>query len=166
MIPIDLAGEPSVILTTEVDPASVGLNRFDFASKLGSAVELGREWRGYTSLPLELGIGSHIMRKQVFMFWPGDGRKAPNDLARPSIEKATRQLEQALRKLGREPRLIEGFIAKPHESIEKLGPIDDPMIGVCVHWIYAPHTTEGVVGKRNPLLLASNFAGEWPGLAC
>jgi len=104
------------------------------------------------------------MGKQVFMFWPGDGRKAPNDLARPSIEKATRQLEQALRKLGREPRLVDGFISKPHESIEKLGPIDEPMIGVCVHWIYAPHTTEGVVGKQNPLLLASNFAGEWPGL--
>src|SRR5205807_1997829 len=42
--------------------------------------------------------------------------------------------------------------------------IGDPMIGVCVHWCYAPHTTEGVVGKQNPLLLASNFSGEWPGL--
>ena len=38
------------------------------------------------------------------------------------------------------------------------------MIGVCVHWIYAPHTTDGVVGKDNPLLLASNFSGTWPGL--
>jgi L-fucose isomerase-like protein len=104
------------------------------------------------------------MGKQVFLFWPGDGRKAPNDLATPSIEKATHQLEQALRKLGRQPRRIDGFISKPHESLEKLGPITDPMIGVCVHWIYGPHTTEGVVGKDNPLLLASNFSGEWPGL--
>src|SRR5260370_39593708 len=104
------------------------------------------------------------MGKQVFLFWPGDGRKAPNDLAKASMENATRQLELALRKLGREPRLIEGFISKPHESIEKLGPISDPMIGVCVHWCYAPHTTEGVVGKQNPLLLASNFSGQWPGL--
>src|SRR6202008_1038181 len=39
-----------------------------------------------------------------------------------------------------------------------------PLRGVCVHWIYGPHTTEGVVGKGNPLLLASNFSGEWPGL--
>jgi L-fucose isomerase-like protein len=38
------------------------------------------------------------------------------------------------------------------------------MIGVCVHWLYGPHTTEGVVGKDNPLLLASNFSGRWPGL--
>jgi hypothetical protein len=50
------------------------------------------------------------------------------------MEKATRQLEQALRKLGREPRLIEGFISKPHESIEQLGPINEPMIAVGVHW--------------------------------
>ena len=38
------------------------------------------------------------------------------------------------------------------------------MIGICVHWFYGPHTTEGVVGKENPLLLASNFSGQWPGL--
>jgi L-fucose isomerase-like protein len=33
-----------------------------------------------------------------------------------------------------------------------------------VHWLYGPHTTDGVVGKDNPLLLASNFSGRWPGL--
>src|SRR5207249_10819545 len=31
-------------------------------------------------------------------------------------------------------------------------------------WAYAPHTVDGVVGKDNPLLLASNFSGTWPGL--
>jgi len=46
----------------------------------------------------------------------------------------------------------------------KLGPIDDPLIGLYVHWTYAPHTVDGVVGKDNPLLLASNFSGTWPGL--
>jgi L-fucose isomerase-like protein len=55
-------------------------------------------------------------------------------------------------------------LSKPHESIEKLGPVHDPMIGVCVHWFYGPHTTDGTVGKDNPLLLASNFSGRWPGL--
>jgi hypothetical protein len=78
------------------------------------------------------------MGKRVFLFWPGDGRKAPNDLANASIGNATHQLERTLRKLGRLPRLIEGFISKPHESIEKLGPISDPMIGAYVHWCYAP----------------------------
>lgn len=104
------------------------------------------------------------MAKKIALFWPGDGRRVPNDLALPSISRTTAQLERCLRKLGREPYRIEGFISKPHEAIEKLGPINDPLIGVCVHWFYAPHTTDGVCGKDNPVLLASNFSGEWPGL--
>jgi L-fucose isomerase-like protein len=101
---------------------------------------------------------------QVALFWPGDARHKPNELALPNMEEATVQLERALHKLGRSTYRVPGFLAKPHEAIEKLGPIDDPMIGVCVHWIYGPHTTDGVVGKDNPLLLASNFSGRWPGL--
>jgi len=104
------------------------------------------------------------MNKRVALFWPGDARQKPNELALPNIQEATAQMERALKKLGREPYRVEGYLSKPHESIEKLGPIDDPMIGVCVHWFYGPHTTDGVVGKNNPLLLASNFSGQWPGL--
>jgi L-fucose isomerase-like protein len=104
------------------------------------------------------------MKQKVAVFWPGDARAVPNELALPNVQEATAQLEGALRKLGREPYRLEGFLSKPHEAIEKLGPIDDPMVGVCVHWLYAPHTTDGVVGKENPLLLASNFSGRWPGL--
>lgn len=104
------------------------------------------------------------MKQRIALFWPGDGRDVPNQLALPSITEATAQLEAALRKLGREPYRIEGFLTKPHHAIEKLGPVQDPTIGVCVHWFFAPHTTEGVVGKDNPLLLASNFSGQWPGL--
>ena len=104
------------------------------------------------------------MSKRIAMFWPGDARQKPNELALPSMIEATAQLKRALEKLGRTPYAVEGYLSKPHESIEKLGPIDDPMIGVCVHWFYAPHTTDGVVGKDNPLLLASNFSGKWPGL--
>ncbi len=104
------------------------------------------------------------MERRVALFWPGDGRERPNEEAIPAIEEATQQLERALRKLGRSPYRIGGFLSKPHHAIEKLGPVTDPTIGVCVHWIYGPHTTEGVVGKDNPLLLASNFSGQWPGL--
>lgn len=104
------------------------------------------------------------MTKRVALFWPGDGREIPNELARPSVTQATVHMEAALRKLGREPYRVDGFITKPHEAIERLGRINDPMIGMCVHWFYGPHTTEGVVGKDNPLLLASNFSGQWPGL--
>lgn len=102
--------------------------------------------------------------KKIALFWPGDARAKPNEVAVPGMEAATQQLERALQKLGRTPYRVEGFLSKPHESIEKLGPIDDPMIGVCVHWFYGPHTTDGVIGKDNPLLLASNFSGQWPGL--
>lgn len=113
------------------------------------------------------------MNKKIALFWPGDARAKPNELALPNAREATAQMWKALEKLGRRPYLVgaegrEGsektFLAKPHEAIERLGPIDDPMIGVCVHWFYAPHTCDGVVGKTNPLLLASNFSGKWPGL--
>ncbi len=104
------------------------------------------------------------MSKRIALFWPGDAREKPNELARPAMVEATKQLTTALQKLGKEPYLVEGFLSKPHESIEKLGPVRDPMIGVCTHWFYGPHTTDGVVGKDNPLLLASNFSGQWPGL--
>ncbi len=104
------------------------------------------------------------MSGQVAIFWPGDYRSRPNELALPSIEAATAQLERALDELGRGHYRIPGYLTRPHEAIERLGPVDDPLIGVCVHWFYGPHTTDGVVGKDNPLLLASNFSGTWPGL--
>ncbi len=104
------------------------------------------------------------MGTKVAIFWPGDYRAKPNELAIPHVSEATTQLERALKKLGRSNYRVEGWITRPHEAIEKLGSVDDPLIGVCVHWFYGPHTTDGVVGKDNPLLLASNFSGTWPGL--
>jgi L-fucose isomerase-like protein len=104
------------------------------------------------------------MNQRIALFWPGDARPKPNQLAEPNAVEATAQMERALRKLGKEPYRIEGFLGKPHEAIRKLGPVQDPMVGICVHWFYGPHTCDGVVGKQNPLLLASNFSGQWPGL--
>ncbi len=104
------------------------------------------------------------MSRKVAIFWPGDYRAKPNEWAEPQAREATEQLVSALKKLGREPYLVEGPVRKPNEAIERLGPIEDPLIGLFVHWAYAPHTVDGVVGKDNPLLLASNFSGTWPGL--
>ena len=104
------------------------------------------------------------MSKTVAIFWPGDYRELPNQLALSQVKETTEQLSRALVKLGRKPRLVRGFLRKPHESITKLGPIDDPLVGIFCHWTYGPHTTDGVVGKDTPLLLASNFSGTWPGL--
>ncbi len=104
------------------------------------------------------------MQDKIAIYWPGDYRPKPNQAALPLMQKATAQLEAALGRLGRASYRIDGFLTKPHEAIERLGPVDDPMIGLHVHWVYGPHTTDGVVGKDNPLLLASNFDGTWPGL--
>jgi hypothetical protein len=104
------------------------------------------------------------MSKKIAVYWPGDQRQKPNELALPNVEAASVQVERALAKLGKTPYRIPGFLSKPHEAIEKLGSVDDPIVGVFAHWVYGPHTTEGVVGKDNPLLLASNFSGRWPGL--
>src|SRR4051794_11994553 len=104
------------------------------------------------------------MPRKVAVFWPGDYRAKPNEWALPQSREATGQLVAALRKLGREPYVVEGYLTRPDQAIERLGPIDDPMVGLYVHWTYAPHTVDGVVGKDNPLLLASNFSGTWPGL--
>ena len=104
------------------------------------------------------------MPKRVAIFWPGDYRAKPNEWALAQSREATDQLVAALRKLGRSPDVVEGYLTRPDQAITKLGPIDDPMVGVFVHWTYAPHTVDGVVGKDNPLLLASNFSGTWPGL--
>ncbi len=104
------------------------------------------------------------MSSKVAVFWPGDYRALPNEWALPQAREATANLTAALKKLGKSPYLVEGFMTRPDQAIAKLGPIDDPMIGLFVHWTYAPHTVDGVVGKDNPLLLASNFSPTWPGL--
>jgi L-fucose isomerase-like protein len=104
------------------------------------------------------------MPKKVAVFWPGDYRSKPNEWALSQSREATSQLVAALKKLGRSPYLVEGYLTRPDQAIAKLGPIDDPLVGLFVHWTYAPHTVDGVVGKDSPLLLASNFSGTWPGL--
>jgi L-fucose isomerase-like protein len=104
------------------------------------------------------------MPRKIAIFWPGDYRAKPNEWALPQAQEATARLTAALAKLGRTAYLVEGYLTRPDEAIAKLAPIDDPMIGLFVHWTYAPHTVDGVAGKDNPLLLASNFSGTWPGL--
>src|SRR5436305_5620378 len=113
---------------------------------------------------VEDGYKGGCAMSTIYIFWPGDYRPTPNEWALPQVTEATGQLEAALKKLGHQPRRIEGFLTKPHESRNRLGPIDDPQIGLFCHWAYGPHTTDGTVGKETPLLLASNFSGTWPGL--
>src|SRR5262249_14937174 len=60
-----------------------------------------------------------LMKEKIAIFWPGDARDVPNQLAKPSIDEATAQLERALKKLGREPYLVPGILSKPHHAIQK-----------------------------------------------
>ena len=85
---------------------------------------------------------------RITMFLPGDYRPVPNQLADPNVRTFVEALSSAVSHLGHEVNLIDEY----------------PMIGVYAHWVYGPHTTDGVVGSDAPLLLASNFDGTWPGL--
>jgi hypothetical protein len=48
------------------------------------------------------------VKQRIALFWPGDGRDIPNDLALPSITEATTQLEAALRALPTTPSSASG----------------------------------------------------------
>src|SRR6188472_3919709 len=104
------------------------------------------------------------MGRPVVCFLPGDYRPLPNELAQPNVDAFVAALTGALRALGHEPKLLDHFLTSPADAIDALSGIDDPMIGLYAHWVYGPHTTDGVVGSDTPLLLASNFDGTWPGL--
>ncbi len=54
--------------------------------------------------------GEKLSKAQIGIFWPGDYRSKPNELAQPNAEEATVQLERALKKLGRASYRIEGFL--------------------------------------------------------
>ncbi len=69
------------------------------------------------------------MTDTIQIFWPGDYRDAPNQLALPLLQDATSELETALDRLGRKHNRIPGFMTRPHEVIKDLGQIHDPMIG-------------------------------------
>jgi hypothetical protein len=79
------------------------------------------------------------MKQRIALFWPGDAREKPNQLALPNAEEATQQLEHALTRLGRTSYRVPGFLSKPHEAIEKLYPVQDGVVVARVdHWIIPP----------------------------
>ena len=104
------------------------------------------------------------MSDTINIFWPGDYRDMPNQTALPMLQRANAELERSLDRLGRKHRRVGGFLTRPHEAIETLANLDGPLIGLYTHWVYGPHTVDGVIGNDNPLLMVSNFSGQWPGL--
>ena len=53
------------------------------------------------------------MPKKVAIFWPGDYRAKPNEWALPQSREATAQLVAALKKLGRSPYVVDGYLTRP-----------------------------------------------------
>ena len=104
------------------------------------------------------------MSDTINIFWPGDYRDMPNQTALPMLQKANAELERSLDRLGRRHRRVGGFLTRPHEAVEELSNLEGPLIGLYTHWVYGPHTVDGVIGHDNPLLMVSNFSGQWPGL--
>ena len=105
------------------------------------------------------------MHKRVALFWPADAREIPNEMAQPSIEETTRSSSARCKSSAAQPYLVEGFLSKPHEAIEKLGPIDDPMVGVCVHWFYAPaHHATASSARTTRCCSPATSRARWPGL--
>ena len=104
------------------------------------------------------------MADTIHIFRPGDQREAPNENAVPLLEKASGQLTRALDRLGRRYTHVEGFLDRPHKARDALSGIDEPLIGLYTHWVYGPHTVDGVIGTDAPLLMMSNFDGTFPGL--
>ena len=47
--------------------------------------------------------------KRVVIFLPGDYRALPNEWAKPQVTETTKQLNFALKKLGRKPHLDQGI---------------------------------------------------------
>ena len=53
------------------------------------------------------------MKTKIGIFWPGDYRARPNDLARPNAEEATPTARAGPARLGRTSYRIEGFLTRP-----------------------------------------------------
>ena len=63
-----------------------------------------------------IDFGHLTMSKRVAIFWPGDYRAKPNEWALPQSREATEQLVAALKKLGRSPYLVEGYLDPPRSK--------------------------------------------------
>ena len=93
--------------------------------------------------------------QRIALFWPGDLRRRPNELAEPSAEEATRQLERAFDRLGRQTYRVP-LPVEAARSIEKLGPRPDGRRRV--------HCSTPAIPKacRQHALAARQTSGQWP----
>ena len=72
-------------------PTKLEMSRGQAGDDVSSATTLGK-------LGAPRHPGDEHMKQRIALFWPGDAREKPNELALPNAEEATQQLEKALSK--------------------------------------------------------------------
>jgi len=86
-----------------------------------------------------------LMAKQVAVFWPVTGAHARTSSPCPTWRRRRRSSRpRSGRSAARLP--IPGFLTSPRVHREaRTG--HRPMVGMFAHWVYGPHTTDGVVAR-------------------
>jgi len=114
-------------------------------------------------------------RKSIVLVANGDRRRTANSACQNAQLECERQLRQAFQRLGCElvrahpevdPALGHCFIetqAQGREIFSRI-PRDAPLLVAEAVWQYSNHLVYNLWEHRGPILVASNFDGQWPGL--
>ncbi len=105
------------------------------------------------------------MAKRIALFWPGDARAKPNELALPNVDEATAQLERALKKLGREPYRVAGLPLEAARG-DREARADRRSAGRRLRALVlrSAHDRRRRRQGQPAAARVSNFSGRWPGL--
>ncbi len=121
--------------------------------------------------PEKLKLG----KKSMVLVANGDRRRTANTACQNAQLECERQLREAFKRLGYElvrahpeidPSLGHGFIetqAQGREIFSRI-PGDAPLLVAEAVWQYSNHVVYNLWEHRGPILTASNFDGQWPGL--
>lgn len=113
--------------------------------------------------------------KQIVLIANGDRRRSANLACQSAQLECERQLREAFAREGYElvrahpeldPALDHGFIetqAQGRDIFTRI-PADAPLVVAEAVWQYSNHIVYNLWEHRGPILVASNFDGNWPGL--
>lgn len=114
------------------------------------------------------------MSSSIFMVASGDLRLSANQMCWPAQQAAETALTHAVQQLGfnvvRAHPVIawkgHGFIDSQRYGLEIFQqiPPDAPIVVIEAVWQYSHHVLGGLIQHRGPILTATNWSGQWPGL--
>jgi len=107
--------------------------------------------------------------RTVSIVMPGDSRPAANAGVWPKAEEGLKRLLGCLKTLGARADVpCRGFITTQAQSAEVLSKAKgDAIIALYTGWAFGGHLTHGLLSSAHadkPVLMLSNFRGEFPGL--